>query len=117
MPDGLKNAEATYQRLVKAIFKDQNGKTMEVSMDDMLVKNQVGIDHVHHLAETFIILQKYQMKLNPSKWRFGANSSKFLSYLVISVKNWMFIKNVIFYLYYNLHLYLCNILWNFNYVS
>lgn len=87
MPVGLKNVEATYQRLMKAMFKDQNGKAMEVSMDDMLVKNQVGIDHVHHLAETFIILQKYQMKLNPSKCTFGVTSCKFLNYLMISVKN------------------------------
>ncbi|MBW1279489.1 reverse transcriptase family protein, partial [Escherichia coli] len=34
MPFGLKNAGATYQRLVNAMFKDQLGKTMEVYIDD-----------------------------------------------------------------------------------
>ena len=37
MPFGLKNAGATYQRLVNLMFKDQIGKTMEVYVDDMLV--------------------------------------------------------------------------------
>ncbi|KAL5579783.1 hypothetical protein UlMin_012225 [Ulmus minor] len=36
MPFGLKNAGATYQRLVNKMFKQQIGKTMEVYIDDML---------------------------------------------------------------------------------
>ena len=38
MPFGLKNAGATYQRLVNRMFSHQNGRNMEVYMDDMLVK-------------------------------------------------------------------------------
>ena len=38
MPFGLKNAGATYQRLVNKVFANLIGKTMEVYMDDMLVK-------------------------------------------------------------------------------
>ena len=38
MPFGLINAGATYQRLVNPIFADLIGKTMEVYVDDMLVK-------------------------------------------------------------------------------
>lgn len=34
----LKNAGATYQRLVNKIFKEQIDKTMEVDIDDMLMK-------------------------------------------------------------------------------
>ena len=37
MPFDLKNAGATYQRLVNKIFKEQIGRNMEVYMDDMLV--------------------------------------------------------------------------------
>ncbi|GFS40353.1 hypothetical protein Acr_00g0068050 [Actinidia rufa] len=36
MPFGLKNAGATYQRLVNKMFNAQIGKTMEVYIDDML---------------------------------------------------------------------------------
>ena len=38
MPFGLKNAKATYQRLVTEIFRPLMGKTMEIYIDDMLVK-------------------------------------------------------------------------------
>ena len=53
MPFGLKNAGATYQRLVNKMFQKQTGTSMEVYIDDMLVKSiKVGL-HTHHLAEAF----------------------------------------------------------------
>ncbi|KAM0070937.1 putative nucleotidyltransferase, Ribonuclease H [Helianthus debilis subsp. tardiflorus] len=39
MPFGLKNAGATYLRLVNMMFKDKLGDTMEVYIDDMVVKS------------------------------------------------------------------------------
>jgi hypothetical protein len=39
MPFGLKNAGATYQRLVNKMFRDQIGRKVEVYVDDMLVKS------------------------------------------------------------------------------
>ena len=65
MPFGLKNAGATYQRLVNAMFKPQIGKTMEVYVDDMLVKSKVAEDNMDHLSEMFATLRLYGMKLNP----------------------------------------------------
>ncbi|KAI5322908.1 hypothetical protein L3X38_031980 [Prunus dulcis] len=56
MPFGLKNAGATYQRLVSKIFKEQIGKTMEVYVDDMLVKAPARADHIKNLAEAFSLL-------------------------------------------------------------
>lgn len=37
MPLVLKNTRARYQRLVKKMFKDQIGKTIEVYIDDLLM--------------------------------------------------------------------------------
>jgi len=82
MPFGLKNAGATYQRLVNKMFAGQLGKTMEVYIDDMLVKSSKGEDHISHLRECFEILNKYDMKLNPAKCTFGVPSGEFLGYLV-----------------------------------
>ncbi|XP_052203123.1 uncharacterized protein LOC127808589 [Diospyros lotus] len=59
MPFGLKNVGATYQRLVNMMFNDVIGRTMEVYVDDMLVKSQQVDDHVHNLEEMFQILRKY----------------------------------------------------------
>ena len=43
---------------------------MEVYVDDMLVKSKTAADHVAHLADTFVILRRYRMKLNPLKCAF-----------------------------------------------
>ncbi|CAL2229365.1 unnamed protein product [Prunus armeniaca] len=73
MPFGLKNAKATYQRLVNKIFKEQIGKTIEVYIDDMLVKAPERAYHIKNLAEAFSLLQKYNMKLNSRKFTFGVS--------------------------------------------
>ena len=39
MPFGLKNTGATYQRFVNRIFKEKIRETMEVYIDDMVVKS------------------------------------------------------------------------------
>ena len=53
MPFGLKNAGATYQRLVKKMFQKKIGASMEVYIDDMLVKSVKAELHITHLAEAF----------------------------------------------------------------
>ena len=66
-PFGLKNAEATYQRLVNRMFSHQIGRNVEVYVNDMLVKSNDEADHLDDLKETFDTLRKYKMKLNPTK--------------------------------------------------
>ena len=78
MPFGLKNAGATYQRLVNKVFKPLIRHTMEVYVDDMITKSKELRDHVKHLEETFELLRKYEMRLNPEKCAFGVSSGKFL---------------------------------------
>ena len=58
------------------------GKSIEVYVDDLLVKSREKADHLRHLAEAFDILRKFQMKLNPAKCAFGVSSSKFLGHLI-----------------------------------
>ncbi|XP_024007240.1 uncharacterized protein LOC112083446 [Eutrema salsugineum] len=82
MSFGLKNAGATYQRLVNHMFADQLGRTMEVYIDDMLVKSLTAGDHIGHLQACFTVLNQYQMKLNPTKCTFGVTSGEFLGYIV-----------------------------------
>ena len=53
MPLGLKNAGVMYQRLVNAMFADQLGRTMEVYIDNMLVKSLKTKDHIGHLSKCF----------------------------------------------------------------
>ena len=82
MPFRLKNVGATYQRLVNLMFQKQIGTTMEVYVDDMLVKSTTAGLHVAHLSEAFQILRNYNMKLNPAKCAFGVSVGKFLGFIV-----------------------------------
>ncbi|KAM1750921.1 hypothetical protein ACFX11_009099 [Malus domestica] len=79
---GLKNARATYQRLVNSMFAEQIGKSMEIYVDDMLVKSKHADQHITNLSETFTILKGYQIRLNSNKCAFGICSSKFLGFMI-----------------------------------
>ena len=82
MPFGLKNSEATYQRLVNKMFSKKIVRNMEVYMNDMLVKSKEEYAHLDDLEETFTTLRQYKMKLNPSKCAFKVASRKFLGFMV-----------------------------------
>lgn len=56
MPFSLKNVGATYQRLVNKMFKDHTGKTMDVYIDDILLKSLQAKNHLQHLKDTFATL-------------------------------------------------------------
>ncbi|XP_062173536.1 uncharacterized protein LOC133878998 [Alnus glutinosa] len=71
MPFGLKNAGATYQRLVNRMFEKQMGRNVEVYIDDVLVKSVEARDHVSDLKETFDTIRRYRMRLNLAKCAFG----------------------------------------------
>nr|KYP69779.1 Transposon Ty3-I Gag-Pol polyprotein [Cajanus cajan] len=82
MPFGLKNAEATYQRLMDKVFRGQIGRNIEIYVDDMVVKSNSMADHVADLAEIFGELCKHNMRLNPEKCTFGVSEGKFLGFML-----------------------------------
>ena len=82
MPFGLKNAGATYQRLVNQMFSKQIRRNVEVYIDDMLVKSKEEEDYLDDLRETFNTLRQYSMKLNPFKCAFAVSLRKFLGFMV-----------------------------------
>ena len=82
MPFGLKNAGATYQRLMNRMFAPQIGRNVQVYVDDMLMKSRREEDHLKDLKETFDTLCSYNMKLNPGKCAFRVTAGKFLGFIV-----------------------------------
>ena len=82
MPFGLKNAGATYQRMMTRMFEPQLGKNIKLYIDDMMVKSKVVTEHVGDLGNIFEILRKLKLRLNASKCSFGVGSGKFLGYMV-----------------------------------
>lgn len=82
MPFSLKNAGATYQQAMIALFHDMINKEMEVYVDDMIVKSCYKEDHLTHLRKLFVRLRKYRLKLNPKKCIFGAFHGKLLGFII-----------------------------------
>ncbi|XP_025647999.1 uncharacterized protein [Arachis hypogaea] len=71
MPFGLKNAGATYQRLMDKVFAKQIGRNIEVYVDDMVAKTKIGHNHISDLTEIFGQIRQYNMRLNPEKCAFA----------------------------------------------
>ncbi|XP_045791855.1 uncharacterized protein LOC123886594 [Trifolium pratense] len=82
MPFGLKNAGATYQRLMDRVFSEQIGKNLEVYIDDMVVKTPEGNRHDEDLLDILGSVRKYNMRLNPAKCSFGVQAGKFLGFML-----------------------------------
>ena len=57
MPFRLKNVGATYQRMMTRIFRDKIGRTVEVYIDDMVVKSKRDVQHINDLREVFEVLR------------------------------------------------------------
>ncbi|PKI32890.1 hypothetical protein CRG98_046718 [Punica granatum] len=71
MPFDLKNAEATYQRAMVALFHNMMHKEIEE-----------GEDHLVNLRHLFERLKKYKLRLNPAQCTFGAKSGKLLGFVI-----------------------------------
>ena len=64
------------------MFEPQLSKSIEVYIDDMVVKSKVVSEHVRDLEVIFGILRKHKLCLIASKCSFGVESGKFLGYMV-----------------------------------
>ena len=64
------------------IFEPQLGRSIEVYIDDMVVKSKVISEHVGDLTNIFEILREYKLCLNASKCSFGVGLGKFLGYMM-----------------------------------
>nr|KYP45002.1 Retrovirus-related Pol polyprotein from transposon 412 family [Cajanus cajan] len=79
---GMKNARATYQRLMDKVFQGQIGRNIKIYVDDMVVKSNSMADHIADLAKIFCELRKHNMRLNPEKCTFGVKGGKFLGFML-----------------------------------
>ncbi|CAL2270464.1 unnamed protein product [Prunus armeniaca] len=82
MPFGLKNAGATYQRAMTAVFHDMIRKEVEDYVDDLVVKSKTREGHQEVLRRVLERCRLYGLKMNPKKCAFGVSSGKFLGFQV-----------------------------------
>ncbi|XP_068504586.1 uncharacterized protein [Phaseolus vulgaris] len=82
MPFGLKNAGATYQRLMDKVLAPMLGRNVYAYVDDMVVASKDKAQHVADLEELFVTISKYRLKLNPEKCVFGVEAGRFLGFML-----------------------------------
>ncbi|GJV81092.1 reverse transcriptase domain-containing protein [Tanacetum coccineum] len=82
LPFGLKNAGATYQRLIDKVFNHQLGRNMEVNVDDIVIKSNVEEEMLADIKETLDGLRAINLKLNPKKCSFGVKEGIFSGHLI-----------------------------------
>ena len=67
MPIGLTNAPATFQQLMKEIFKEDLFKHVLIFLDDLLVYCETPAKHLEHLEKVFLKLRAAGLKFKPKK--------------------------------------------------
>ncbi|CAL8993069.1 unnamed protein product [Prunus brigantina] len=82
MPFGLKNAGATYQRAMTAVFHDMMGKEVEDYVDDLVVKSKTRGSHQEVLRRVLEKCRLHRLRMNPKKFAFGVSSGKLLGFQV-----------------------------------
>jgi hypothetical protein len=82
MTFGLKNAGATYQRAMNLIFHELLGNTVEVYIDDIVVKSAEFSSHIDDLRKAFDKIRRYGLKMNTRKCAFGVSPGKFLGFII-----------------------------------
>jgi hypothetical protein len=82
MPFGLKNAGATYQRMMQNCLGSQIDHNIQVYIDDVVITMRKEEALINDLKETFDNLGRYKLKLNPTKCFFGVSTGQLLGFLV-----------------------------------
>ncbi len=82
MPFGLKNAPATFQRLMNDILRDYINKICVVYLDDILIFSTTLAEHKHAVEKIFRKLQEHNLKIQPDKCSFMKQHTEFLGHVL-----------------------------------
>ena len=82
MPFGLKNAGATFQRLMELVLAGMDSKSCLVYIDDVIVFGETEHAHLKHLEEVFERIRAAGMKLKPQKCCLARDEVVFLGHKV-----------------------------------
>jgi hypothetical protein len=82
MPFGLKNAPATFQKLMACVLSGLLGKCAHVYLDDIIVWSATYEEHIGHLRQVFERLQEFGLRCAPKKCRFGVSELPYLGHIV-----------------------------------
>ena len=82
MPFGLKNAPATFQRMMDTVLRKYLHKFYFVYMDDIVVFLKSLQEHLQHLKLIFRELKNYSLKIQLDKSEFLRKEVPFLEHII-----------------------------------
>ena len=80
MPFGMKNAPATFQRMVNKLVRDIDG--CEGYIDDVVIFSDNWSDHIRQIERFFQIMREAKLTINLMKSEFGKATVKYLGHMV-----------------------------------
>ena len=80
MPFGMKNAPATFQRMVNKLVRDIDG--CEGYIDDVVIFSDNWSDHIRQIERFFQIMLEAKLTINLMKSEFGKATVKYLGHIV-----------------------------------
>ena len=80
MPFGMKNAPATFQRMVNKLVRDIDG--CEGYIDDVVIYSDNWSDHIRQIERFFQIMREAKLTFNLMKSEFGKATVKYLGHIV-----------------------------------
>ena len=80
MPFGMKNAPATFQRMVNKLVRDIDG--CEGYIDDVVIFSDNWSDHIRQIERFFQIMREAKLTINLMKSEFGKATVKYLGHIV-----------------------------------
>ena len=84
MPFGLKNAPATFQRMMNYVLKDYINKICVVYLDDILIFSTSIEEHVDSINRVFSKLRDHNLKIQIDKCNFFAKQTDYLGHTLTS---------------------------------
>ena len=80
MPFGMKNASATFQRMMRLLLNDQRG--CEVYIDDVIIYSKTWKEHLGIMRKFFLLLERSNLSMNMHKSEFGQATVNFPGHIV-----------------------------------
>lgn len=82
MPFGLKNAPATFQRMINHVLRDYINKTCVVYLDDILIFSTSLQEHVSSINEILAELRRHNLKIQIDKCDFFTKQTEYLGHVL-----------------------------------
>ena len=82
LPFGLSNSGAIFSRMISKVLHSIEGKFAMAYLDDILIFSKTFEEHLEHIKEVFIRLEKANLCLNRKKCHFVKQEIEYLGHLI-----------------------------------